>query len=157
MSVCVIARCVVTLHCYIFAKRSHLKSHTSKNNSNLVGEIASSILICVYVCLCVARFSNDFVLQISHLVVYRHCPLYSTMKTRSEKCASAQKKKHKSRKIDPNLVILACIDLIQEENATLMTVSEKHLKIIAKRFNVKSESVQNVLKGFQPIVKVKKM
>lgn len=79
------------------------------------------------------------------------------MKTRSKKCASAQKKEQKKRKIDPNLVILACTDLIQKENATLATVSEEHLEILAKRFNAKRESVQNILSYFQPIVKVKKM
>lgn len=105
------------------------------------------------VCLSTARFSNDSVLHCFHLVVFS----YVTMKTRSKKCASAQKKEQKKRKINPNLVILACIDLIQKENATLMTVSEKHLKILAKRFKVKSENVKNILKGFQPIVILEKM
>lgn len=79
------------------------------------------------------------------------------MKTRSKKCAPARAKERKRCEIDPNSVILACVELVQRENTTLMTVSEEHLEILANRFNVKSGSVQNILKSFQPIVKVKKM
>lgn len=76
------------------------------------------------------------------------------MKTRSERGAKAQSKK---RKINPNVIIVACADFMKGQERSLTTINQKDLNIIGKKFKVKSENIGKIVKSFQPSVRIRKM
>lgn len=77
------------------------------------------------------------------------------MKTRREKGGSVPQLK--KRKINSNVIIVACADLVKREERSLTTINQKDLNIIGKQFKVKNENIGKIVKSFQPIVRIKRM